>query len=77
MFDRFVKGGASGGHGLGLAFTRAIVLAHGGGVAAHNRVDGGTRVVVTLERPPRRSGGGGAPGRPCASPGVRRAAGSG
>ena len=35
MFERFVKDGATGGHGLGLAFTRAIVVAHGGAVAAH------------------------------------------
>ena len=58
MFERFVKDGVTGGHGLGLAFTRAIVVAHGGAVAAHNGAGGGACVIVTLERAPRHSRGG-------------------
>jgi signal transduction histidine kinase len=50
MFQRFVKGGTTGGHGLGLAFARAIVTAHGGTVSARNRSGGGASVAVTLER---------------------------
>ncbi len=53
MFERFVKSGATGGHGLGLAFARAIVVAHGGTVSAHNRPSGGACIIVTLERPAR------------------------
>jgi signal transduction histidine kinase len=48
MFERFVKGGATGGHGLGLAFTRAAVDAHGGTVSAQNGPGGGACVSVTL-----------------------------
>ncbi len=54
LFERFVKGSASSGHGLGLAFTRAIVVAHGGTVSAHNRPGGGASVTLTLEREPGR-----------------------
>jgi signal transduction histidine kinase len=48
MFERFVKGGGSSGHGLGLPFTRAIVVAHGGRVDAGNRPEGGAFVIVTM-----------------------------
>ena len=48
-----MQSGATGGHGLDLAFTRAIVVAHGGTVSAHNRPSGGACVIVTLERPAR------------------------
>ena len=50
LFERFAKAGPGGGHGLGLAFTRAIVVAHGGRVAAENRAEGGARVILTLPR---------------------------
>lgn len=36
------------GHGLGLAIAQQVVLAHGGGIAARNREDGGLCVEVTL-----------------------------
>jgi signal transduction histidine kinase len=55
MFERFVKGGASDGHGLGRAFVRAIVCAHGGTVRAGNRPGGGAYVEITL--PASREGG--------------------
>jgi signal transduction histidine kinase len=50
IFERFVKAGAGGGHGLGLAFTRAVVVAHGGRVSAENRVEGGALITLTLPR---------------------------
>jgi signal transduction histidine kinase len=50
VFERFVKSGATGGHGLGLAFTRAIVVANGGTVSAYNRPAGGACVIVALPR---------------------------
>lgn len=37
-----------GGSGLGLALVRQIVLGHGGSVVAEDRVEGGTRMRVTL-----------------------------
>jgi signal transduction histidine kinase len=48
LFRRFAKGGPSGGHGLGLAFVRAIVTAHGGHVTGGNRPEGGVYVEITL-----------------------------
>ena len=48
MFQRRVKGKASGGHGLGLAFVEAVARAHGGTVAAANRAEGGARLTITL-----------------------------
>ena len=50
-FDRFTRADASrprGGTGLGLAIVRAIVEAHRGTVAAHNRPDGGAEVWISL-----------------------------
>lgn len=50
MFGRFVKGAGSGGHGLGLAFSRAIVVAHGGRMEAGNHPMGGAFVRMVLPR---------------------------
>ena len=36
------------GHGLGLAIAWAIVQAHDGAMSIHNKLDGGTTVLVTL-----------------------------
>jgi signal transduction histidine kinase len=41
LFERRVKGRASRGHGLGLAFVEAVVRVHGGSVTATNRREGG------------------------------------
>ena len=45
LFERRVKGKASNGHGLGLAFIDAVVRAHGGTVTAANRSSGGAQIV--------------------------------
>jgi two-component system sensor histidine kinase KdpD len=51
LFDKFyrVPGSRSGGTGLGLTITRAIVEAHHGTIAANNNPGGG--LAVTLEFP--------------------------
>jgi signal transduction histidine kinase len=41
LFERRVKGRASRGHGLGLAFVEAVVRVHGGSVTATKRREGG------------------------------------
>ena len=38
----------SSGAGLGLAISKALVLAHGGTIEAHSREAGGTRMIVRL-----------------------------
>ena len=48
LFARRVKGRASRGHGLGLAFVEAVVRVHGGSVTAINRQEGGAQLTVTL-----------------------------
>jgi signal transduction histidine kinase len=48
LFERRVKGRASRGHGLGLAFVEAVVRVHGGTVTAANRPEGGAQLVVSL-----------------------------
>jgi signal transduction histidine kinase len=52
IFDPFFRsspGRSTAGYGLGLAITRRIIEAHGGGVSASNRHGGG--LLVTLELP--------------------------
>lgn len=48
VFQRFVKGEDSDGHGLGLAFVSAVAQVHGGRAVAHNRDQGGAQVVVEI-----------------------------
>lgn len=53
LFDRFYRGEASrsrhlGGSGLGLAICRAIVLGHGGEIAARPSTLGGLQIVISL-----------------------------
>ena len=48
LFERRVKGRASRGHGLGLAFVEAVVRVHGGSVKAGNRHEGGAQLTITL-----------------------------
>lgn len=48
LFERRVKGRASRGNGLGLAFVEAVVRVHGGSVTAVNRHEGGALLTVTL-----------------------------
>jgi signal transduction histidine kinase len=47
MFEQRVKGRNSKGHGLGLAFVEAVVLAHGGSVTATNCQQGGAQISIT------------------------------
>ncbi len=48
LFERRVKGKASTGRGLGLAFVEAVVRAHGGTITAANRDEGGARLELRL-----------------------------
>jgi signal transduction histidine kinase len=48
LFKSGVKGSASRGYGLGLAFVQAVAGAHGGSVRAENREGGGARLTVHL-----------------------------
>jgi signal transduction histidine kinase len=48
LFIRRVKGRASTGHGLGLAFVDAVARAHSGTVEVGNRGIGGARITVSL-----------------------------
>lgn len=55
IFEQRMKGAASTGHGLGLAFVEAVIRAHGGTVSASNREEGGARLTLTLPRAPESS----------------------
>lgn len=48
LFERRVKGNASNGHGLGMAFVDAVARAHGGSATACNRQPAGARIVIAL-----------------------------
>jgi two-component system OmpR family sensor kinase/two-component system sensor histidine kinase BaeS len=48
IFDRFYKGEASRGSGLGLTIARRLVEAHRGKIHAESRLGQGTTVVFTL-----------------------------
>jgi len=48
VFERFVRGEHSGGHGLGLAFVHAVTRAHGGHVEVSDRAGGGARISLAL-----------------------------
>jgi signal transduction histidine kinase len=50
IFERFYKGAASGGSGLGLTIARNLVLAHGGTIRAESRAGAGTVITFTLPR---------------------------
>lgn len=48
IFDRFYKGPASQGSGLGLTIARNLIVAHGGEIRAESRVGEGTTITFTL-----------------------------
>jgi signal transduction histidine kinase len=48
MFDRFYKGSASRGSGLGLTIAKGIVTAHGGDISASSQAGHGTTVTFTF-----------------------------
>ena len=53
LFDAFYREDdsrdtGSGGHGVGLAISRTIVVAHGGSISAVNHHDGGLQVDIVL-----------------------------
>jgi signal transduction histidine kinase len=50
IFDRFYKGSASRGSGLGLTIAKSIVTAHGGEISASSQINHGTSVTFTLPR---------------------------
>jgi signal transduction histidine kinase len=50
LFERKVKGRASNGRGLGLAFVEAVVRTHGGEIIASNRPEGGAALSIRLPR---------------------------
>ena len=61
VFDKFYRapGAPVGGVGLGLSVTKGLVEAHGGGITAENRANGGVRFIIRLPlaEPPKHAGG--------------------
>jgi signal transduction histidine kinase len=51
-FERFHKGSASRGSGLGLTIARGLVTAHGGEIHASSEPGGGTTMMFSLPREP-------------------------
>jgi len=51
VFDRFQKGAASSGSGLGLTISRDLVEAHGGELSMSSTMGAGTTVLVELPAP--------------------------
>jgi two-component system sensor histidine kinase KdpD len=51
LFDKFyrVPGSKSGGTGLGLTITKAIIEAHNGNIVVKNRPEGGLSFLISLE----------------------------
>ncbi len=54
VFDRFHKGEASPGSGLGLTISRDLVAAHGGSITLHSALGQGTTARIALRGPGRR-----------------------
>jgi signal transduction histidine kinase len=52
LFEERVRGHASNGYGLGMAFVDAVARAHGGKVTAGNRISGGAWIEVALPLEP-------------------------
>jgi signal transduction histidine kinase len=52
IFERFVKGAHSKGHGLGLAFVNAVARSHGGSVTIADVADGGAQISLKLPLAP-------------------------
>ncbi|MFQ5670626.1 MAG: sensor histidine kinase [Acidobacteriota bacterium] len=50
VFERYVKGPASKGFGLGLPLVRAVAMAHGGTIAIHDRKPRGACIRLSLPR---------------------------
>jgi two-component system, OmpR family, sensor histidine kinase VicK len=48
IFGKFVTGGESGGTGLGLFISKAIVRSHGGEILANNNKEGGATFIIIL-----------------------------
>ena len=52
IFERFVKGAHSKGHGLGLAFVSAVARSHGGTVTIADVPEGGAQISLKLPLAP-------------------------